>query len=84
LMFAAFNDQTVSLVYSVLMVIGGLWFLRASSSRGLRQRRADPEDPPVVRSDGTDRLIKIACFCLGAPMLIAGLLVTFLLLFARD
>ena len=83
-MIAAFDDQAVSLIHGVATALVGGWFLRASFSRELRQRRADPEDPPVVRPDETDRLIKIACFCLGAPMLIAGLLLTLLPVFARD
>jgi hypothetical protein len=40
----------------------------------MRQARNDPEDTrPVIRSDRVDRVVRTACFVLGAVFLIAGL-----------
>jgi len=56
-----------------LILIGG-YFIRYGLSRELRQRRADPEDDPVIRSDKVDKLVKVACFTLGGLFLVVGLL----------
>ncbi len=74
----AFSDMAAHLVFSAAAVGVGCYFFSGAFRREIRQRRADPEDArPVMRSDRADRLVQIACFCLGTMGLITGLLLAY-------
>jgi hypothetical protein len=57
-----------------LILMGG-YFIWHGTSRELRQRRADPQDDPVIRSARVDKLVKVACFTLGGLFLAVGLFI---------
>ena len=66
-------------VIALGLVLLGYKFLLASRHRALRAER--PDQPPVVRSDRVDRLVQLACLCLGWLFTCAGALFLGLLLY---
>ncbi len=78
---SAAYDTFVWWLYCAGFFVPGAYFLSRGFSRELRQRRSDPEDPPVIRSDRVDRLVQIACFALGGLFLAVGILFVAMLIF---
>jgi hypothetical protein len=70
------------LLIAIGQILLGCRLVRAGFSREAREARMD--DEPVRRSDGTDRVVQLACFVLGPLFIVVGLFMLVMLILERQ